>query len=77
MPLFTAETTEEIMQKFYKSDQVKPESVQALPRPRSAEIKKPVTLLKQRVLAAQLRLPVGDEWQQKKAELLAALRPRG
>jgi hypothetical protein len=66
------------MRKFYKADQVKTEGVQAAPRPRSAELRKPAALLKQRVLAVQQRLaPATDELQQRKAELRAALRPRG
>jgi hypothetical protein len=65
------------MRKFYKADQVQTEGVQAAPRPRSAELRKPAALLKQRLLAVQQLAPATDEMQQRKAELRAALRPRG
>jgi hypothetical protein len=67
------------MRKLFKADPG-PVRAEALPRPRSADLRKPAALLKQRVLAAQqqrLPPPASDEWLARKAELLAALRPRG
>jgi hypothetical protein len=61
------------MRKFYKADAVKTEKAEAVLRPLSAQPRKPAGQLKQRILTEQQKLQ-GAEL---KAQLLAALRPRG
>ena len=67
------------MRKFYKVDEVRTNKAEALPRPLSAQLRKPAGLLKQRILAEQQKqgAATATAWQQRKAELLAALRPTG
>ncbi len=80
-PFTAAETAEDIMRRLYRAEPATAEGARSLPRPRSAELRKPAGPLRQRVLrvAAEQRPPPpgGGEWREGKAQLLAALRGRG